>query len=173
MNSGLRSSVINSEAKISSTAAGRSKFKLTCQMQACCSALRAPGGYVWIVSESPLLLMKQNTCVQVHSATETHRKLVTWKAVEMQEEKLSQKSYLLHILVAIQLILFHSIEKTAWFLTGWLSTYIGNVPGPSSTCLQPTMAARLSPLCLQCFSNREKYYIPYWKEFYYLWDWWI
>lgn len=91
VNSGLRSSMINSGSKISSTAAGRSKFKLACQMQACCWAFWALRGCVRIVSASPWLLIKQSTCAWVSSAIKTRRNLVMWKAVEKQGKGIEPK----------------------------------------------------------------------------------
>lgn len=61
-------------------------------MWACCWALRALWGWVWIVSGSPWLLFKQNTCAWVPSVIKTHRKLVMWKVVEKQERWIEPKT---------------------------------------------------------------------------------
>lgn len=148
MNSGIRSSSINSGTKICSTTTGRSKLKLTRQMQACYWTLWALRGCVRIVFTSLWLLIKQNTCAWVHSAIKTHRKLVMWKAVEKQGRGIEPKIIFTSYFNSNLTYSLPEHGKSCLLLNAWLSKYIANIPGPSSHWLQPTVAARLTPFCV-------------------------
>ena len=119
----------------------------------CCWALCTLRGCVWIWHHPDCWLSR--TCAWVLSASKTHRNLGMWKAVEKKGREFEPK-VILHILPVIQLTLLQTMERPLWFLTGWFSKYIENIPGSSSLGLQPNMAAWQSTLCLQYFRNREK-----------------
>lgn len=137
--------MIISEAKISSTAARRSKFKVACQMEACAGSSKLSGAVCELSSHHPNLLIKQNTCGSIqtlrHIESLSYGNL--WKS---REEEQIQTPHLLHILAQIQLASLQSMENECWLLNGWLRTYIGNIPEPSSLCLQTATANKAEPV---------------------------
>lgn len=111
--------MIISEAKISSTAARRSKFKVACQMEACAGSSKLSGAVCKLSSHHPNLLIKQNTCgsIQTLRRTESLSYGNLWKS---REEEQIQTPHLLHILAQIQLASLQSMENECWLLNGWL-----------------------------------------------------